>query len=125
MHVGITYGTFDTLHYGHINLLRKAKEQCDYLIVGLSTDEFNMLKGKQSFFNYEERKQLLTGIKYVDEIIPETCWEQKRKDIEKYCVNTLFMGNDWTGFFQDVGCKVVYLPRTKMISSTIIKEVLS
>lgn len=125
MRIGITYGTFDVLHYGHINLLRRAKEQCDFLIVGLSTDEFNQLKGKQSFLSYEERKQFLGSIKYVDLIIPETCWEQKREDVQNYAIDVLFMGDDWTGYFQDIGCEVVYLPRTKMISSTKIKEVLS
>ena len=122
MRIGITYGTFDTLHYGHINLLRRAKEQCDYLIVGLSTDEFNRLKGKRSFLNYEERKQLLESLKYVSLIIPETCWEQKKDDVKKYHVDTLYMGDDWAGHFQDIGCEVVYLPRTEMISSTKIKE---
>ena len=124
MQIGITYGTFDTLHYGHINLLRRAKEQCDYLIVGLSTDEFNKLKGKQSFLNYEERKQLLEAIRYVDLVIPEESWEQKKEDIKEFKVDTFVMGNDWEGKFDFLKeqCEVVYLPRTPDISTTQIKD---
>lgn len=124
MRIGITYGTFDVMHYGHIELLKRAKELCDYLIVGLSTDEFNKLKGKQSFFDYEKRKELLTAIKYVDEVIPETCWKQKSSDIEKYQVDVFIMGDDWNGKFNELDCEVVYLPRTQLISSSKIKEVL-
>lgn len=124
MRIGITYGTFDTLHYGHIRLLQRAKEQCDYLIVGLSTDEFNKLKGKQSYLDYKERLKLLESIKYVDEIIPEDSWEQKVSDIEKCRVDVLFMGDDWTGKFDYLPCETVYLKRTELISSSVIKEVL-
>ena len=122
MQIGITYGTFDTLHFGHILLLKRAKALCDYLIVGLSTDEFNELKGKQSFLNYEQRKELLEVLSCVDKIIPETCWEQKASDISKYNVSIFIMGDDWKGKFDELGC--IYLPRTEMISSTKIKEVL-
>ena len=101
----ITYGTFDLLHYGHINILRRAKELGDYLVVCLSTDEFNWeQKRKKSYFTYEQRKQLLEAIRYVDLVIPETCWEQKRTDILK-----------------EEGAEVVYLPRTPEISSSQIK----
>lgn len=124
MRIGITYGTFDVLHYGHIELLRRSKEICDYLIVGLSTDEFNLLKGKQSFFNYNKRKEFLESIKYVDKIIPETCWEQKSSDIKKYHVDVFVIGDDWNGKFNELNCEVVYLPRTQLISSSKIKEVL-
>lgn len=124
MRIGITYGTFDVMHYGHIELLKRAKELCDYLIVGLSTDEFNKLKGKQSFFDYEKRKELLESIKYVDKIISETCWEQKSSDIEKYHADIFVMGDDWKGKFNELDCEVVYLPRTQLISSSKIKEVL-
>lgn len=120
----ITYGTFDLLHYGHINLLRRAKELGDYLIVALSTDEFNRLKGKESFFNYEQRKLLLEAIKYVDMVVPEECWEQKENDIKKYDVDIFVMGDDWLGKFdylKETGAKVVYLPRTPEISTTQIK----
>lgn len=123
MQIGITYGTFDVLHYGHILLLKRAKELCDYLIVGLSTDEFNIFKGKQSFFNYKQRKELLEALSYVDKIIPETCWGQKASDISKYNVSIFIMGDDWKGKFDDLNC--IYLPRTKMISSTKIKNILS
>jgi len=120
----ITYGTFDILHYGHLNLLKRAKELGDYLIVAISTDEFNTLKGKKSYYNYETRKMMLEAIKYVDLVIPETCWEQKIEDVKKYNVNIFTMGSDWEGkfdFLKDY-CEVVYLPRTEGISSTKIKE---
>ena len=122
----ITYGTFDLLHYGHINLLRRAKEQGDYLIVALSTDEFNKKeKHKISYQNYDERKKLLESIKYIDEIIPETCWEQKTEDIKKYGIDVFVMGDDWKGkfdFLKEEGIDVVYFERTPEISTTIIKE---
>ena len=120
----ITYGTFDLLHYGHINLLRRAKQLGDYLIVALSTDDFNRLKGKSCYFSYEERKKLLESIRYVDLVIPEENWEQKRADIPLYHVDTFVMGDDWTGKFDDLAdlCEVVYLPRTQEISTTKIKE---
>ena len=121
----ITYGTFDLLHYGHINLLRRAKEQGDYLIVALSTDEFNRQKGKECYFSYEERKMLLESIRYVDLVIPETCWEQKRTDIHEYHVDTFVIGNDWEGkfdFLKEEGAEVVYLERTPDVSTTSIKN---
>lgn len=122
----ITYGTFDLLHYGHINLLRRAKEQGDYLIVALSTDEFNWNeKQKKCYFTYEQRKQLLEAIRYVDLVIPEENWEQKKTDCIKYQVDTFVMGDDWTGkfdFLKDQGVEVVYLPRTPEISTTLIKK---
>ena len=120
----ITYGTFDILHYGHINLLKRAKELGDFLIVCLSTDEFNALKGKKSYYDYETRKMMLEAIKYVDLVIPETCWEQKVEDIKKYNVDIFTMGSDWEGKFDFLKeyCEVVYLPRTEGISSTKIKK---
>lgn len=120
----ITYGTFDMLHYGHINLLRRAKCQGDYLIVALSTNEFNEIKGKKCFFNYEERKLLLEAIRYVDLVIPESSWEQKSDDITKYNIDTFVIGDDWKGkfdFLKDL-CDVVYLDRTPEISTTMIKN---
>lgn len=120
----ITYGTFDLLHYGHINLLRRAKEKGDYLIVALSTDEFNWnQKQKKCYFTYEQRKKLLEAIRYVDLVIPEEDWEQKVTDILEYHVDTFVMGNDWEGkfdFLKDY-CEVVYLERTPEISTTQIK----
>lgn len=119
----ITYGTFDLLHYGHLELLRRAKELGDYLIVALSTDEFNAGKGKSSHFDYEKRAEMLAAIKYVDEIIPENSWEQKRSDIIDNDIDVFVMGDDWEGKFDDleVHCEIVYLPRTANISSTAIK----
>ena len=120
----ITYGTFDLLHYGHINLLRRAKELGDYLIVALSTDEFNRGKGKECYFSYEERKLLVESIRYVDLVIPETSWEQKVSDVHEFKVDTFVMGNDWEGKFDFLKehCEVVYLPRTPEISTTKIKQ---
>ena len=121
----ITYGTFDLLHQGHINLLKRAKEYGDYLIVALSTDEFNWdEKRKKCYFTYEQRKKLLEAVRYVDLVIPEENWEQKILDVKKYDVDTFVIGNDWEGkfdFLKDL-CNVVYLPRTPEISSTQIKE---
>ena len=121
----ITYGTFDLLHYGHINLLRRAKALGDYLIVALSTDEFNWnSKQKKCYFTYEKRKQLLEAVRYVDLVIPEESWDQKTIDVQLYKVDTFVMGDDWKGkfdFLKDY-CEVVYLPRTPEISSTQIKR---
>jgi glycerol-3-phosphate cytidylyltransferase len=120
----ITYGTFDLLHYGHINLLRRAKALGDYLIVALSTDEFNLnSKNKVCYFDYEKRKKLLEAIRYVDLVIPEENWEQKTTDVDLYHVDTFVMGDDWEGKFDFLKekCEVVYLPRTQEISTTKIK----
>ena len=122
----ITYGTFDLLHYGHINLLRRAKALGDYLIVVLSSDEFNWReKGKRCYFTYEQRKALLESIRYVDLVIPEENWEQKRTDVHEYHIDTFVMGDDWAGkfdFLREEGVEVVYLPRTPEISTTQIKH---
>ena len=121
----ITYGAFDLLHYGHINLLKRAKALGDCLIVALSTDKFNLsAKEKKSYFSYEIRKALVESIRYVDLVIPETCWEQKKSDIHEYHIDTFVMGDDWVGKFdylKEEGCEVVYLPRTPEISTTQIK----
>lgn len=122
----ITYGTYDLLHYGHINLLRRAKALGDYLIVVLSSDEFNWNeKHKKTYFTYEQRKQLLESIRYVDLVIPETNWQQKRSDMHEYHIDTFVMGDDWKGkfdFLKEEGVEVVYLPRTPEISSSQIKH---
>lgn len=122
----LTYGTFDTLHYGHIELLRRARELGDWLAVGLSTDEFNTQKGKTSYFNYSQRREFLSAVKYVDMIFPENTWEQKRNDIIKYNIDVFVIGDDWRGRFDDLSdlCRVVYLPRSKNISSSLIKNLL-
>lgn len=122
----LTYGTFDLLHYGHIRLLQRAKALGDYLIVALSTDEFNEIKGKKAYHNYETRKKMLEAIRYVDLVIPEQNWEQKISDVKRYEVDIVVMGSDWAGsdkfdYLQDY-CEVVYLDRTEGISTTKIKK---
>lgn len=123
----LTYGTFDLLHVGHIRLLERAKALGDYLIVGLSTDEFNEMKHKSSFLPFEQRKEILEAIKYVDLVIPETCWEQKVVDVQKHSVDVFVMGEDWEGEFDFLKdhCEVVYLRRTHDISTSILKAKLS
>lgn len=122
----ITYGTFDLLHYGHINLLRRAKALGDYLIVVVSSDEFNWNeKHKKCYFNYEQRKALVEAVRYVDLVIPEVSWNQKRTDMHEYHIDTFVMGDDWKGkfdFLKEEGVEVVYLPRTPEISSSQIKR---
>lgn len=121
----ITYGTYDLLHYGHVNLFQRAKELGDYLIVAISTDEFNWKqKQKKSYFSFEERKRLVEAIRYVDLVIPEESWEQKIEDIKEFKVDTFVIGDDWKGKFDFLKeyCEVVYLPRTPEISTTQIKE---
>lgn len=121
----ITYGTFDLLHYGHINLLRRAKALGDYLVVVLSTDEFNWNEKKKTcYFSYTERRNLLEAIRYVDLVVPEKNWEQKLTDIDTYHIDTFVMGSDWEGKFDYLKekCEVVYLPRTAEISTTKIKQ---
>lgn len=122
----ITYGTFDTLHYGHIRLLQRAKKLGDYLIVGLSTDEFNDKKGKKSYHNWNERKLLLESIRYVDLVIAEETWEQKEKDIELYKIDIFTIGDDWEGKFDSLSdlCNVKYMKRTPSISSSSMKKIL-
>lgn len=122
----LTYGTFDLLHYGHIRLLKRAKALGDYLIVALSTEEFNEIKGKKTYHNYETRKEMLEAIRYVDLVIPEENWEQKINDVEEYKVDVVVMGGDWAGsdrfeYLKDY-CEVVYLDRTEGISTTKIKK---
>ena len=125
----IPYGTYDLLHYGHINLLQRAKALGDYLIVALSTDEFNWnSKQKKCYFTYEERKKMLEALRAVDLVIPEENWEQKRSDVRLYQVDTFVMGDDWKGkfdFLEEEGVEVIYLPRTPEISTTQIKSDLS
>ena len=125
----ITYGTFDLLHYGHINLLRRARALGDYLIVALSTDEFNDTeKNKKCYFTFAQRKAILESIRYVDLVIPEESWEQKKTDVHMYHIDTFVIGEDWKGkfdFLKDEGVDVVYLPRTPEVSTTQIKNDLS
>lgn len=125
----LTYGTFDLLHFGHIEILRRAKALGDYLVVAVSTDEFNAIKNKKAYHDYATRKKMLEAVRYVDLVIPEKNWGQKRDDVKKYEIDTVVMGNDWEGNenfekLKDL-CEVVYLPRTDNISTTKIKNDLS
>ncbi|MDO4485178.1 MAG: glycerol-3-phosphate cytidylyltransferase [Bacillota bacterium] len=125
----LTYGTYDLLHYGHIRLLKRAKELGDYLIVAISTDEFNAIKGKTAYHDYRTRKEMLEAVRYVDLVIPEETWEQKINDVKQYCVDVVVMGSDWAGnekfeALRDY-CEVVYLDRTEGISTTKIKKELN
>ncbi|HAQ60592.1 TPA: glycerol-3-phosphate cytidylyltransferase [Candidatus Delongbacteria bacterium] len=120
----ITYGTFDLFHIGHLNILRRAKALGDYLVVAVSTDEFNLIKGKVCTYPYEQRAEILKAITYVDKVIPENNWEQKISDIKNNEIDIFVMGDDWKGKFDFLkeNCEVVYLPRTEGISTTEIKN---
>ncbi len=122
----LTYGTFDLLHYGHIRILKRAKELGDYLVVALSTDEFNATKGKKAYHSYETRKKMLEAIRYVDLVIPENNWEQKIQDIKDYKIDVCVMGDDWAGSakfdYLKEYCDVVFLERTPGVSTTQIKN---
>ena len=119
----ITYGTYDLLHRGHINLLKRAKAMGDFLVVALSSDEFNSVKNKKAFYSYEERKLVLEAIRYVDLVIPEHTWEQNEQDIIDHEISVFVMGDDWDGKFDYLSkrCEVIYLPRTDGVSTTQIK----
>lgn len=120
----ITYGTFDLFHIGHWNLLKRAKDQGDYLIVAISTDKFNTDKGKTSSMNFSERKEVVQSISFVDEVIAENDWDQKISDVKKHNIDVFVIGDDWEGKFDFLKqyCQVVYLKRTKGISTTLIKS---
>lgn len=120
----LTYGTFDLLHIGHINILQRAKELGDYLIVGLSTDSFNEAKNKKSYHSFENRKHILESIRFVDQVIPENSWDQKIKDVIDLDIDIFVMGDDWKGKFDFLKeyCEVIYLPRTIGISTSKIKD---
>jgi glycerol-3-phosphate cytidylyltransferase len=120
----ITYGTFDMFHVGHLRLLKRLKEMGDELIVAVSTDEFNELKGKKTLISYEQRAEIVESIKYVDKVIPERNWEQKVEDVRKYNIDLFVMGNDWEGKFDFLKeyCEVKYLERTQDISTTQLKK---
>lgn len=125
----LTYGTYDLLHYGHIRLLKRAKALGDYLVVAISTDEFNAVKGKKAYHNYETRKEMLEAVRYVDLVIPEKTWDQKIDDVKNYHIDTVVMGSDWAGdprfeILRDY-CEVIYLDRTEGISTTKIKKELN
>lgn len=126
MKIVITYGTFDLFHIGHLNLLQKIKSLGDYLIVAVSTDEFNTIKGKKTIIPYEQRAAVIANIKCVDLVISENNWEQKIEDIKKYNVDIFAIGNDWEGKFDFLKeyCEVKYINRTEGISSTQLKKTL-
>lgn len=119
----LTYGTFDLLHVGHVNLLRRASELGDRLLVGLSSDRFNAVKNKVATQCYADREAVLRAIRYVDDVFPEDTWEQKADDIHRYGADILVMGSDWAGHFDTLSshCEVRYLPRTEDISSSSLK----
>ena len=122
----LTYGTFDLLHYGHLEILRRASLLGDKLIVGVSTDKFNEIKGKTCVLPYQKRKELLDSLDYVDKVIPENNWEQKVTDIKDNDIDIFVMGDDWEGKFDElkVFCEVIYFPRTNGISSTKLRSIL-
>lgn len=124
MRTVLTYGTYDLFHFGHLEILRRARELGDKLIVGVSTDEFNSVKGKSCVYSFRERESIVAAIKYVDQVIAERDWEQKADDILRYSVDVFVMGDDWLGKFDQLKsiCDVVYLPRTDGISTTLVKE---
>lgn len=125
--VVLTYGTFDLFHIGHLNLLQRLKELGDVLVVGVSTDEFNASKGKQTIVSFQDRLRIVQNIKCVDLAIAENSWDQKRDDIQKHGVSVFGIGDDWKGKFDELAdlCEVVYLPRTADVSSTSMKKLLN
>lgn len=122
----LTYGTFDLFHVGHLNLLKRAAQLGDYLVVAVSSDAFNEIKGKKCVIPDYERMEIVSSIKYVDEVISENSWDQKIKDVKEHQIDVFVMGDDWTGKFDFLKeyCEVVYLPRTEGISTTQLKNVL-
>ena len=122
----LTYGTFDMFHIGHLKLLERLSGLGTKLVVAVSSDEFNEVKGKKTIIPYEQRATIVEAIKYVDFVIPENDWGQKVEDIAKYNIDIFSMGNDWEGKFDELKeyCQVVYLPRTAGISSTDLKDAL-
>lgn len=123
----VTYGTFDLFHIGHVRLLKRLHSLGDRLVVGLSSDEFNTVKGKNVVIPYEDRKEILLSCRYVDDVFEENCWEQKREDLKRENADIFAMGDDWIGKFDDLQdiVKVVYLPRTKDVSTTELKTVIN
>lgn len=123
----LTYGTFDLFHIGHLNILRRLRMLGDELVVGVSTDQFNELKGKKTVIRFEDRIDIVSSLRCVDIAIPESCWEQKTSDIKKYGVAVFGIGDDWAGHFDELNslCEVVYLPRTEGVSSRVLKQVIS
>lgn len=122
--VALTYGTFDLFHVGHVRLFERIKRRFDFLVVAVSTDEFNAVKGKQSAMPFEERLEMVRACRHVDLAIPETGWEQKERDIVHYGADAFVMGSDWEGKFDHLKSltEVIYLQRTEGVSSTGLKQ---
>lgn len=122
----VTYGTFDLFHIGHVRLLKRLKSLGERLVVGLSTDEFNDIKGKQVVIPFEDRKEVLLSCRYVDAVFEEHCWEQKREDLIREKATIFAIGDDWSGKFDELGdiVEVLYLPRTKDVSTTDLRTVI-
>lgn len=122
----ITYGTFDLFHMGHLNLLKKLAEMADEVVVGVSTDEFNLLKGKKTVIPFEQRAAIVGSIRYVSKVLPEKTWEQKETDVRDNSIDLFAIGDDWRGEFDNLKqyCDVVYLPRTEGVSTTGLKNTL-
>ncbi len=120
----LTYGTFDLFHPGHVQLLKRARELGTRLVIGLSTDEFNLQKGKTAVMSFDDRKAVLESCRYVDEVFPENTWDQKLFDAFRLDADVFVMGDDWTGRFDFMraACSVVYLQRTPNVSTTLIKQ---
>ena len=126
---GITFGTFDVFHYGHLRILERARELCDQLVVGVSSDELNISKkGRAPYYPYEERARIVGALKCVDEVFKEESLDRKADYIKRYGADILVMGDDWTGRFDWVapltGCQILYLPRTPAISTTALVELI-
>lgn len=122
----LTYGTFDLFHIGHLRLLQRLRGLGDQLIVGVSTDEFNTIKGKKTIVEYEHRAAIVAGLSCVDGVFPEENWDQKISDIANYNASIFAMGDDWVGKFDHLKscCEVIYLSRTADVSSTQLKRLL-
>lgn len=123
----LTYGTFDLFHIGHVFLLRRLRDLGGRLVVGCSTDEFNAVKGKNTILPYDQRVEVLRSCRYVDDVFPETAWEQKREDVVRTEAGIFGMGDDWAGKFDHLSdiVKVVYLPRTQDVSTTEIRKLVN
>lgn len=130
MVIGYTAGVYDLFHIGHINLLRNAKSMCDKLVVGVTVDELVKYKGKEAFIPYEDRAEVVRSCRYVDAVVPQEDMD-KVTMCKKLCADYLFVGDDWYNTdkwkkyeeeLAEIGCKVIYFPYTKSISSTKIRE---
>lgn len=122
--VALTYGTYDLFHVGHVRLFERIRQRFDRLVVAVSTDEFNAIKGKRSVMPYADRAELVRACRWVDEVIAENDWSQKARDVVRLGANAVVMGDDWVGRFDELKplCEVLYLPRTLGVSSSLLKD---